>query len=37
MPDDSHNAGWFIFGYLISAMVFYGGVGWPYCFRSARC
>ena len=29
MPDDSPNAGWTIFGYLISGMVFYGGVGWP--------
>ncbi len=28
MPDDSQNAGWSIFGYLISGMVFYGGVGW---------
>jgi ATP synthase protein I len=28
MPEDSHNAGWSIFAYLISGMVFYGGVGW---------
>jgi ATP synthase protein I len=28
MADSSHNAGWNIFGYLISGMVFYGAVGW---------
>jgi F0F1-type ATP synthase assembly protein I len=28
MPDDSQNAGWSIFGYLISGMVFYGALGW---------
>ncbi len=28
MADDSQNAGWFIFGYLISGMAVYGGVGW---------
>lgn len=28
MADDSSNAGWTIFGYLISGMVFYGGLGW---------
>jgi F0F1-type ATP synthase assembly protein I len=28
MADDSHNAGWSAFGYLISGMVFYGGLGW---------
>jgi F0F1-type ATP synthase assembly protein I len=28
MADDSQNAGWSIFGYLISGMVFYGGLGW---------
>jgi F0F1-type ATP synthase assembly protein I len=28
MADDSQNAGWSIFGYLISGMVFYGAVGW---------
>jgi F0F1-type ATP synthase assembly protein I len=28
MADDSQNAGWAIFGYLISGMLFYGGVGW---------
>ncbi len=28
MADDSQNAGWSIFGYLISGMVFYGGFGW---------
>jgi ATP synthase protein I len=26
--DGSPNAGWSIFGYMISGMVFYGGVGW---------
>jgi len=28
VADDSQNAGWSIFGYLISGMVFYGGLGW---------
>lgn len=28
MADDSQNAGWSIFAYLISGMVFYGGLGW---------
>jgi len=28
MADDSQNAGWTIFSYLISAMLFYAGVGW---------
>jgi ATP synthase protein I len=28
MASDSQNAGWSIFGYLISAMLFYGGLGW---------
>ncbi|MGN6792191.1 MAG: AtpZ/AtpI family protein [Streptosporangiaceae bacterium] len=28
MADDSQNAGWLIFGYLISGMAFYGGLGW---------
>jgi ATP synthase protein I len=28
MASDSQNAGWSIFGYLISGMVFYGGLGW---------
>jgi ATP synthase protein I len=28
MADSSHNAGWSVFGYLISGMVFYGGLGW---------
>jgi ATP synthase protein I len=28
MADNSSNAGWTIFGYLISGMVFYGGLGW---------
>jgi ATP synthase protein I len=28
MADNSQNAGWMIFGYLISGMVFYGGLGW---------
>lgn len=28
MADNSSNAGWTIFGYLISGMAFYGGVGW---------
>jgi F0F1-type ATP synthase assembly protein I len=28
MAEDSQNAGWSIFGYLISGMVFYGGLGW---------
>ena len=28
MADNSHNAGWTLFSYLISGMVFYGGVGW---------
>ncbi len=26
--DGSQNAGWSIFGYLISGMAFYGAVGW---------
>jgi len=27
--DSSHNnAGWSVFGYLISGMAFYGGLGW---------
>jgi F0F1-type ATP synthase assembly protein I len=28
MAGDSQNAGWSIFGYLISGMAFYGGLGW---------
>jgi ATP synthase protein I len=28
MADNSHNAGWTIFSYLIAAMVFYGVLGW---------
>jgi F0F1-type ATP synthase assembly protein I len=28
MADDSQNAGWSIFSYLISGMVFYGALGW---------
>ncbi len=28
MADDSQNAGWLIFGYLISGMAVYGGLGW---------
>lgn len=28
MADDSHNAGWTIFGYLISGMAIYGLAGW---------
>jgi ATP synthase protein I len=28
MADDSQNAGWSIFSYLISGMVVYGGLGW---------
>jgi len=28
MADNSSNAGWMIFGYLISGMVFYGALGW---------
>jgi ATP synthase protein I len=28
MAEDSQNAGWSIFAYLISAMAFYGGLGW---------
>jgi len=28
MADHSSNAGWTIFSYLISGMVFYGGLGW---------
>jgi ATP synthase protein I len=28
MADDSQNAGWSIFGYLVSGMAFYGGLGW---------
>jgi ATP synthase protein I len=28
MADDSQNAGWTIFGYLISGMLVYAGLGW---------
>ena len=28
MADNSSNAGWTIFSYLISGMIFYGGLGW---------
>jgi ATP synthase protein I len=28
MADNSSNAGWTIFGYLLSGMAFYGGLGW---------
>jgi F0F1-type ATP synthase assembly protein I len=28
VADDSQNAGWSIFSYLISAMIVYGGLGW---------
>jgi ATP synthase protein I len=28
MAEDSQNAGWFIFAYLISGMAFYAGLGW---------
>lgn len=28
MADNSPNEGWTIFGYLISGMAFYGGLGW---------
>lgn len=28
MARDSQNAGWTIFGYLLSGMVCYGGLGW---------
>jgi ATP synthase protein I len=28
MADGSQNAGWTIFSYLISGMLFYAGVGW---------
>ena len=28
MADNSSNAGWTIFSYLIAGMVFYGGLGW---------
>jgi len=28
MANNSSNAGWTIFSYLISAMIFYGGLGW---------
>jgi ATP synthase protein I len=28
MAEDSHNAGWSVFGYLVGGMAFYGGVGW---------
>ena len=28
MTDSSQNAGWTIFSYLISGMLFYGGLGW---------
>jgi F0F1-type ATP synthase assembly protein I len=27
-PDGGQNAGWTIFGYLISGMLVYGGLGW---------
>ena len=28
MADNSSNAGWAIFSYLIAGMAFYGGLGW---------
>lgn len=28
MGGNSSNAGWTIFSYLISGMIFYGGLGW---------
>jgi ATP synthase protein I len=28
MADDSQNAGWTIFGYLIAGMICYGALGW---------
>jgi F0F1-type ATP synthase assembly protein I len=28
MAEESQNAGWSIFAYLISGMAFYGGLGW---------
>jgi len=28
MANDSTNAGWTIFGYLIAGMICYGGLGW---------
>lgn len=28
MAGNSSNAGWTIFSYLISGMIFYGGLGW---------
>lgn len=28
MAGESQNAGWTIFGYLISGMALYGGLGW---------
>jgi F0F1-type ATP synthase assembly protein I len=28
MAENSSNAGWTIFGYLLSGMAFYGGLGW---------
>jgi ATP synthase protein I len=28
MADNSQNAGWTIFSYLIAGMLFYSGVGW---------
>jgi len=28
MAENSHNAGWSVFGYLVGGMAFYGGVGW---------
>jgi F0F1-type ATP synthase assembly protein I len=28
MADDSSSEGWAAFGYPISGMIFYGGVGW---------
>jgi ATP synthase protein I len=28
MADNSSNAGWTIFSYLIAGMIFYGGLGW---------
>jgi F0F1-type ATP synthase assembly protein I len=27
-PRDAHNEGWSVFGYLISGMAVYGGIGW---------
>jgi len=28
MADNSRDSGWNVFGYMISAMVVYGGLGW---------